>query len=68
MELKNKKIAFLGDSITEGHGVADKNNIVIRQRFNYQFLFQAVIDDFVINATPEKIFKYHIRSGTSFGE
>lgn len=27
MELKNKKIAFLGDSITEGHGVADKNNI-----------------------------------------
>lgn len=27
MELKNKKIAFLGDSITEGFGVADPDNI-----------------------------------------
>ena len=27
MELKNKKIAFLGDSITEGCGVADPDNI-----------------------------------------
>jgi len=27
MELKGKKIAFLGDSITEGSGVADKANI-----------------------------------------
>lgn len=27
MELKNKRIGFLGDSITEGHGVADPNNI-----------------------------------------
>lgn len=27
MELKNKKIAFLGDSITEGAGVADMENI-----------------------------------------
>lgn len=27
MELKNKKIAFLGDSITEGHGVAEPENI-----------------------------------------
>lgn len=26
MELKGKKIAFLGDSITEGHGVADPAN------------------------------------------
>lgn len=27
MELKNKKIAFLGDSITEGYGAADPKNI-----------------------------------------
>ena len=27
MELKGKKIAFLGDSITEGAGVSDKSNI-----------------------------------------
>ena len=27
MELKDKKILFLGDSITEGIGVADPNNI-----------------------------------------
>lgn len=27
MELKGKKIAFLGDSITEGHGVDDPNHI-----------------------------------------
>ena len=27
MELKGIKMAVLGDSITEGHGVADKNNI-----------------------------------------
>lgn len=27
MELKNKKIAFLGDSITEGFGVTDPDNI-----------------------------------------
>lgn len=27
MELKGKKIAFLGDSITEGHGVADLENV-----------------------------------------
>lgn len=27
MELKGKKIAFLGDSITEGHGVADAKDI-----------------------------------------
>lgn len=27
MELKNKKIAFLGDSITEGCGVADMENV-----------------------------------------
>ena len=26
MEIKNKKINFLGDSITEGHGVAEKKN------------------------------------------
>lgn len=27
MELKNKRIGFLGDSITEGHGVAEPQNI-----------------------------------------
>lgn len=27
MDLKGKKIAFLGDSITEGHGVAERENI-----------------------------------------
>ena len=27
MELKNRKIAFLGDSITEGHGVSDSAHI-----------------------------------------
>ena len=27
MDLKDLKINFLGDSITEGHGVADKNNV-----------------------------------------
>lgn len=27
MELKDKKIAFLGDSITEGHGVSEEKNI-----------------------------------------
>ena len=27
MELKGIKMAVLGDSITEGHGVADKNNL-----------------------------------------
>ncbi len=27
MELKGKKIAFLGDSITEGVGVADMENV-----------------------------------------
>ena len=27
MELKGKKICFLGDSITEGHGVSCKENI-----------------------------------------
>lgn len=27
MELKNKKIAFLGDSITEGHGVENLDNL-----------------------------------------
>ena len=27
MELKNKRIGFLGDSITEGHGVAEAQNI-----------------------------------------
>lgn len=31
MEIKNKKINFLGDSITEGHGVADKNNIYLNR-------------------------------------
>ena len=32
MELKGKKIAFLGDSITQGVGVADKENVVAAER------------------------------------
>lgn len=32
MELKGKKIAFLGDSITEGHGVEDKESNIYWQR------------------------------------
>ncbi|MBQ9563227.1 MAG: SGNH/GDSL hydrolase family protein [Lachnospiraceae bacterium] len=31
MELKGKKIAFLGDSITEGHGVEDLENLYWKQ-------------------------------------
>ena len=33
MELKGKKMAFLGDSITEGCGVADFANVYFMQIF-----------------------------------
>ncbi|MBR5240093.1 MAG: SGNH/GDSL hydrolase family protein [Clostridia bacterium] len=33
MELKNKKMVFLGDSMTEGVGVVDKENNIYWQRF-----------------------------------
>ena len=34
MELKNLKINFLGDSITEGHGVAQAENRFVKNAEN----------------------------------